>query len=665
MSRLNLAPYMAGVAKLLLGEPNKQLSKKDELRYGTRGSLAINLKDGTFFNHETLEGGGVLKLIELKTGRTGAARIDWLRDNGFDVTPNGSIMPQIVEVYDYVDESGRLLSQVVRFEPKDFRQRKPDGKGGWTWNVRGVRRVPYRLVEMLEAISLGQLIVICEGEKDCNILARQNVVTTTNPGGASSSKNGKSKWSDELTPHFKDADVVIIPDNDSVGRAHVEHVAAKLRPVVKRVRILDLANHWADCPIGGDVSNWLSMGGGTREKLDALIAGAKDWAPPHAGEAPDYCGAESTKTEDKALPLIWTVGEDPSGSGWIYDGLLPKIGAGLVSGQTGVGKTSVLVDLGGSITDGHSFAGRPIERKGGVLLLATEGQHGLPRRLRALVKAGKLSEQTVFPRAESCPRLLEEGALEILLATARAAEHRLAAQYRVQLDLICLDTLGAAAGWTDEDDAAEAIRVMGVLLELANKMKCCVAAADHFGKTISSGTRGASPKEDRSDFVLALLGDRQLSGAFRHRRMAIRKMRDGPSGMEIPYELRPIALDGNKTSCVVDWLDQRSAGATPDKWTKSLHQFHLALTNALAEHGTIMRPWHDGPEVRAVDIERVRQEFSERYIANSGDVIQRRDACRKAFTRAAQSAQDRGLVGVRVINGEQWIWVATDKRAAE
>ncbi|MBA7632893.1 hypothetical protein ES703_40449 [subsurface metagenome] len=57
----------------------------------------------------------------------------------------------IVATYDYRDESGELLYQVVRYEPKDFRQRRPDGKGGWIWNLNNTRRVLYRLQELLTA----------------------------------------------------------------------------------------------------------------------------------------------------------------------------------------------------------------------------------------------------------------------------------------------------------------------------------------------------------------------------------------------------------------------------------------------------------------------------------------------------------------------------------
>src|SRR5215471_19110752 len=52
---------------------------------------------------------------------------------------------QIVAEYDYRDEKGELLFQVVRYQPKDFRQRRPDGSGGWIWKLNGTRRVLSRL----------------------------------------------------------------------------------------------------------------------------------------------------------------------------------------------------------------------------------------------------------------------------------------------------------------------------------------------------------------------------------------------------------------------------------------------------------------------------------------------------------------------------------------
>jgi hypothetical protein len=56
---------------------------------------------------------------------------------------------KVVATYDYTHENGALLYQAVRYEPKDFRQRRPDGNGGWVWELGDVRRVPYRSPELL------------------------------------------------------------------------------------------------------------------------------------------------------------------------------------------------------------------------------------------------------------------------------------------------------------------------------------------------------------------------------------------------------------------------------------------------------------------------------------------------------------------------------------
>lgn len=87
---------------------------------------------------------------------------------------------KIREIYDYTDENGRLLFQVVRFEPKDFCQRQPDGKGGWKYHLKGVRRVPYRLPDLLNA----KFVLIVEGERDADTARELGFASTCNPGGA-------------------------------------------------------------------------------------------------------------------------------------------------------------------------------------------------------------------------------------------------------------------------------------------------------------------------------------------------------------------------------------------------------------------------------------------------------------------------------------------------
>ena len=70
----------------------------------------------------------------------------------------------IDRVYDYRDFSGTLCYQVVRLIPKDFRIRRPDGKGGWIWNKHGVQLILYRLPELL-ASDQSDLVLIVRARK--------------------------------------------------------------------------------------------------------------------------------------------------------------------------------------------------------------------------------------------------------------------------------------------------------------------------------------------------------------------------------------------------------------------------------------------------------------------------------------------------------------------
>jgi hypothetical protein len=110
------------------------------------------------------------------------------RESGRAWTPAGSA----TVVYDYTDELGRLLFQVCRTAEKRFSQRRPDptAKSGWRWKLGDVRRVLYRLPEVVAAVSASSTVYVCEGEKDVESLRRLGVVATCNPGGA-------GKWRDE------------------------------------------------------------------------------------------------------------------------------------------------------------------------------------------------------------------------------------------------------------------------------------------------------------------------------------------------------------------------------------------------------------------------------------------------------------------------------------
>src|SRR5262249_20100612 len=131
---------------------------------------------------------------------------------------NGHTNDKIVATYDYTDETGDLLFQAVRLEPKRFLQRRPDGDG-WAWNLNGVRIVPYRLPALIAAVENGRPIYVAEGEKDVDNLVAIGFAATTNPMGAGS-------WRAEFAAYFHGADIIVIHDNDDHGRRHGQQIAA-------------------------------------------------------------------------------------------------------------------------------------------------------------------------------------------------------------------------------------------------------------------------------------------------------------------------------------------------------------------------------------------------------------------------------------------------------
>ena len=164
------------------------------------------------------------------------------------VARNGS--SEINAIYDYADEHGTLLYQVVRYSPKDFRQRRPDADGGWTWKLDKTRRVLFRLPRVIAAIKAGEPIYVVEGEKDVIALERAGVMATCNSGGA-------GKWRPEHTEALRNAEVVVVADQDDSGREHADQVAAALNGVARSVRVVE--------PVQGkDASDHLAAG----HKLD-------------------------------------------------------------------------------------------------------------------------------------------------------------------------------------------------------------------------------------------------------------------------------------------------------------------------------------------------------------------------------------------------------------
>jgi hypothetical protein len=289
-SGTDFAKLMEPVATQLLGPPAERHHGGAEWRYGTRGSLSVRIDKGTFYDNEAGAGGGTLELIQrAHPGMDRAGAIAWLVEHKLIPEQKPAGKPRIVATYDYADIDGKVLSQVVRYEPKDFRQRRPDGNGDWIWNTQGVGLVPFRLPEVVAAVASGRTIYIAEGEKGVLALESLGVAATCSPGGA-------GKWRPQYNDVFTGADVVVLPDNDPQalapdgaprwhpdgrpvlpGQDHAADVARHLHGVAARVRVPMLPN----LPPKGDVADWIADGG-TAAMLEDLAASTGVTALPDA-----------------------------------------------------------------------------------------------------------------------------------------------------------------------------------------------------------------------------------------------------------------------------------------------------------------------------------------------------------------------------------------------
>src|SRR6516165_6529295 len=90
---------------------------------------------------------------------------------------------------------------------------------------------------------------------------------------------------------------------------------------------------------------------------------------------------------------------------------------------------------------------------------------------------------------------------------------------------------------------------------------------------------------------------------------------------------------------------------------KSLRHLRQTMMNMLADCGSEQRPYPDGPIVRAVDLEVVRAEFYKSYPA-TGDEAAKKEARKKAFSRAIENADEKRLIGSRDIGAITFVWFA-------
>lgn len=346
-------------------------------------------------------------------------------------------------VYVYRARDGSVRMEVVRFTGKRFRQRRPDGNGGWIWNLRGVERVLYRLDELWAAFERGVLIVyIVEGEQDADAIWKAGGVATCNPGGA-------GKWRDEYAaqlPPFETA--IVVADRDEKGLAHARQVAASISGTVYSVEVVQAKT-------GKDAHDHLAAGHG----LD-------DFEPvPEIEEneqAERFAGLSHADVLALEFPPVR----------YLVDDLIPIGAVGTIAGIPETHKSFLAQAIAVRVAQGTGeILGRPVAHAARVGYF---WQDDSTREEAERVKLFEQAHATPDPAALSLRWFLNEG-LELPAGLSRLR----ATVETLQLELAILDSFYNLLPGVDLKDA-DAERIVALLKrEIADPTGCTVLIVDH------------------------------------------------------------------------------------------------------------------------------------------------------------------------------------------
>jgi hypothetical protein len=256
---------------------------------------------------------------------------------------------RIVAEYNYSDRDGTLLYQVVRFEPKKFAHRKPDGNGGWIWQG-SERRVLYRWPDLLKYPDA--TVFVCEGEKDADRVASLDHCATTVASG---------EWTIDCIKALAGRNCLILEDNDDRGQEKAREAATALYGTAKTIRIVRLP----DLPDKGDVSNWLDADPRRADKLVDISFNAPPWAP-HDSPPSSTSSPGQPLIQSSAAFIAAYVPPD-----YLIDGLLQRRYCYSLTGRTGDGKTAIALLVAAHVGIGKPLASREVE-KGRVVIFAGE-----------------------------------------------------------------------------------------------------------------------------------------------------------------------------------------------------------------------------------------------------------------------------------------------------
>jgi 5S rRNA maturation endonuclease (ribonuclease M5) len=424
---------------------------------------------------------------------------------------------ELVAKYQYMDEDGNLLFEKLRYldenGKKEFRQRKPDGKGGWEYKLGDTPRVLYNLPMVLKAKLNGDPIWVVEGEKDANSLIKLGICATTMP-------NGAGTWLPIHTDVLAGAVVEVIADNDDAGIKHAKSVYEELSDAGCDVQV------WS-CTKGKDITDHLSSGGKIEELVQAdlgVTENPRDETPveknavseTHEGRAINelfdlferadmsenqklaraqliISRNASTKIVDTGRLVSWSdfVSEtDDDSYDWVIPGLLERNERVIVVAAEGVGKTMLARQVAICVGMGiHPFTYQPIKPQVTLSIDLENPERIIRRTSRSIYAAAQAVSKNQNPQAHllikpqgfDLLRMEDRAVLEEMLEKTRPAILMMGPLYKSFID---------PGGRTSEAVAIEVARYLDTIRDV---YQCAMWLEHHAPLGTSMTTRDLRP----------------------------------------------------------------------------------------------------------------------------------------------------------------------------
>lgn len=286
-------------------------------------------------------------------------------------------------------------------------------------------------------------------------------------------------------------------------------------------------------------------------------------------------------------------------------------------------------------------------QQGVVVYVALEGGSGFRRRIGAYKQDHSIAD---------APFYLITNRID-LVRDHRALIADIKAQTPDTPVAVVFDTLNRSLTGSEnsDEDMAKYIKAADFIRE---EFDCAVVIIHHCGVN-GTRPRGHTSLTGAADAQIAVARDEATSDVI----CTVEWMKDGAEGDVIASRLEFVELgrdeDGDPiTSCIIVPAESefsKSRAKARKRESKSVRTFRVAFTEALNAFGQTIRVRRDGPEVCAVDLKYVKEEFDQRWATGDSDPAKRADARRKAFKHLTGQSMPADFA-TWVDDEVEWIW---------